>query len=86
MLIKTNNLCRFILNCLFYAVVICYTISHSFGINLDVQRRDSIYGVTRPEAKRRFMDVLREDMQKVGVRQKDSEDREGWQMIRCNNS
>ncbi|KAF3697499.1 hypothetical protein EXN66_Car013179 [Channa argus] len=39
---------------------------------------------SRGRAKRRFMDVVREDMKLVGVREEDAEDRVRWRhMIRC---
>ncbi|KAF3697472.1 hypothetical protein EXN66_Car013152 [Channa argus] len=42
---------------------------------------------SRGRAKRRFMDVVREDMKLVGVREEDAEDRVRWrQMIRCGDS
>ena len=40
----------------------------------------------RRRPKRRFMDVVREEMQRVGVREEDAKDRKKWRMIRCNNS
>uniref|UniRef100_A0A3Q3XPT4 C2H2-type domain-containing protein n=1 Tax=Mola mola TaxID=94237 RepID=A0A3Q3XPT4_MOLML len=49
----------------------------------------SIYRVRRQRAepKRRLMDMVREDMQIVGVREEDAEDRGRWRrMIRCGDS
>ena len=38
----------------------------------------------RGRPKRRFMDVVKEDMKVVGVKEKEAEDRVRWrQMIRC---
>ena len=38
----------------------------------------------RERPKRRFMDMVREDMQVVGATEEDAEDRKRWkQMIRC---
>ncbi|KAF7654546.1 hypothetical protein LDENG_00068520 [Lucifuga dentata] len=38
----------------------------------------------RGRPKRRFMDVVKEDMKLVGVREEEAEDRVRWrQMIRC---
>ncbi|PME06485.1 hypothetical protein A8A06_13560 [Escherichia coli] len=61
-----------------------------------VQRRDSGYigqrmlkmelpgRRRRGRPQRRFMDVVKEDMQRVGVREEDARDRVRWrQMIRC---
>ncbi|KAF7645083.1 hypothetical protein LDENG_00132800 [Lucifuga dentata] len=54
-----------------------------------VQRRDSEHigrRMLRPRGrpKRRFMDVVKEDMKLVGVREEEAEDRVRWrQMIRC---
>ena len=61
-----------------------------------VQRRDSEYigrrmlrlelpgRRPRGRPKRRFMDVVKEDMKVVGVKEKEAEDRVRWrQMIRC---
>ena len=61
-----------------------------------VERRDSEYicrwmmrsrGRSKRRPKRRFIDVEKEDMKLVGVREEHGEDRVRWrQMIRCGDS
>ena len=51
-------------------------------------KKDDGNGVTRKEekreTKRRFLDVVKEDMKEVGVKEMDIEDRKMWRvMIRC---
>ena len=42
---------------------------------------DAQNGVLRQEAKRKFMGVVREDIQIVSVTKEDTEDRERWRTI-----
>ena len=52
------------------------------------RKKDDGNGVTRKEEKRRpkrrFLDVVKEDMEEVGAKETDIEDRKMWKMmIRC---
>lgn len=44
-------------------------------------KKEAQDGATRQEAKRRFMDLAREDMQIFGVREEAAEDRERWRRL-----
>lgn len=46
--------------------------------------KDAEDGAARPEEKRRFMEMVREDMKVVGVTDEDTEDGKRWKwMIHC---
>ena len=48
------------------------------------QKRKKLPGKRRGRSKRRFLDVVKEDMKEVGVKEMDIEDRKMWRMmIRC---